>query len=242
LKKTRTNQQNENILLLGFPGNGLIGTFTISYLISHLKMKPIGEISHPELLPTLFVENGEIIGPIRIYKKDNLYAIISDIPIYPEIAYDFVTSIAEYCKKQKISKVIVPSGVNAQDTDRKDVKTYGLATDESLEKMLYENDIAKFIAGTIIGTDATIITTFRNYKIPLLILYTSCHPFFPDPQASIDAITSLAKVLKVQVDTTQIQKRIDYLRIQHRNLMQETIEALQQQEKQLPTKAPPIYR
>lgn len=205
-------------------------------------MKPIGEISHPELLPTLFVENGEIIGPIRIYKKDNLYAIISDIPIYPEIAYDFVASIAEYCKKQKISKVIVPSGVNAQDTDRKDVKTYGLATDESLEKMLYENDIAKFIAGTIIGTDATIITTFRNYKIPLLILYTSCHPFFPDPQASIDAITSLAKVLKVQVDTTQIQKRIDYLRIQHRNLMQETIEALQQQEKQLPTKAPPIYR
>lgn len=220
----------------------MIGTFTISYLISHLAMKVIGEINHPDLPPTLFVENGEIIGPIRIYKKGNLYALISDIPIYPEIAHDFVTSIAEYCLKQKITRVIVPSGVDTQDMDRKDTKTYGLVTDESLEKIMYENDIAKFVAGTIIGTDATVITIFRNYKIPLMILYTSCHPFFPDPQASIFAITSLAKVLKVQVDTTDIQKRIDYLRIQHRNLMQETIEALQQQEKQLPTKVPPIYK
>jgi len=96
------------------------------------------------------------------------------------------------------------------------------------------------LAGSIIGTDATVILTFRNYGIPLLVLYTSCHPFFPDPQAAILAITSLARVLKIQVDTKDIQKRVDYLRIQHRNLMQETLDVLQ--EKQAPSKVPPIYR
>ncbi len=241
LKKVTKQSQNEKSLLLGFPGNGLIGTFTISYLISHLKMKLIGEVNHPDMPPTLFIENGEIFSPIRIYKKDNLYAIISDVPIYPEIAYEFVGSVAEYCLKQKISKVMVPSGVDTESVDSKDIKTYGLVTDESLEKLMYENDIPKFLAGTIIGTDATVINTFRNYKIPLLVLYTSCHPYFPDPQASIYAITSLAKVLKVQVDTSDIQKRIDYLKIQHRNLMQEVLGALQQ-EKQLPSAVPPIYR
>ncbi|MEO9309760.1 MAG: PAC2 family protein [Nitrososphaera sp.] len=240
--KTKNNKNNQTkILLLGFPGNGLIGTFTISYLISHLNMKMTGEISHPELPPTLFVDNGEIISPIRIYKKDNLYAIISDVPIYPEIANEFISSIAEFCRKNRINRVIVPSGVDTQGIDSKDTKTYGLATDPVFDKIMYENDIPKFLSGTIIGNDALVILTFRNYRIPLLMLYTACHPFFPDPQASIHAITSLARVLKIQVDTTEIQKRVDYLKIQHRNLMQETLDILAQQEKQLSTKAPTIY-
>ncbi|MFY9301396.1 MAG: PAC2 family protein [Candidatus Nitrosotenuis sp.] len=241
--KNRTQKKaNGKTLLLGFPGNGLIGTFTISYVISYMQMKMVGDISYPDMPPTVFVENGEIISPVRIYKKDDIYAIISDVPIYPEIANDFVSSIAEFCVKNKIGKVIVPSGVDTQSPDAKDIVTYGLGTDPSLDKIMYENDIPKFIAGSIIGTDATVIMILKNYGIPLLMLYTSCHPFFPDPQASISAITSLAKVLKIQVDTTEIQKRIDYLRIQHRSLMQETLDMLSQHEKQLPSKVPPIYR
>ena len=241
-KGAKTNKKvGEKFLLLGFPGNGLIGTFTISYLIAHLQMKMVGEINHPDMPPTLFVENGEVLSPIRIYRKDNIYAIISDIPVFPEIASDFVASIAEFCLKNKINRVIVPSGVDTQSTDTKDVKTYGLSTDTTFEKIMYENDMPKFVSGSIIGTDATVILTFKNYRIPLLMLYTSCHPFFPDPQASVTAITSLAKLLKIQVDTSDIQKRIDYLKIQHKNLMQETLDALQA-EKQLPSKIPPIYR
>jgi uncharacterized protein len=239
LSKT-VKKKNEKTLILGFPGNGLIGTITISYIISHLQMRVIGEINHSDMPPTLFVENGEIIGPIRIYKKGNLYAIISDIPIYPEISYEFIDSVARYCRAKKITKVLVPSGVDTDVYDGKNIKTYGLATHDSLDKLMYENDISKFLAGSIVGTDATVIIVFRNYRIPLLILYTQCHPYFPDPQASVYAITSLAKVLKVDVDTADIQKRIDYLKIQHRTLMQE-LQTLQQQEKQA-SKAPPIYR
>jgi len=241
-KITPKKSQAERILILGFPGNGLVGTFTLSYIIQHLQMNLVGEINHPDLPPTVFVENGEVVGPIRIHKKDNIYAIISEVPIYSELSYDFTEAVLAFCIKNKINKIIVPSGVDSEYTDKKDIKTYGLATDPSIEKLMYENDIPKFIAGTIIGTDAAIITSFRNKRIPLLVLYTSCHPFFPDPQASIHAVTTLAKILKVKVDTSEIQKRVDYLRIQHRNLMQETLGALYQQEQQLPTKAPPIYR
>lgn len=241
--KTVAKKSSDNrILVLGFPGNGLVGTFTLSYMIQHLKMEIVGEINHPDLPPTVFVDNGEVIGPIRIHKKNSLYAIISEIPIYSELSYDFTEAILAFCIKNKISKVIVPSGVDAQYTDKKDIKTYGLATDPSFENLLYENDIPKFITGTIIGIDAAIITAFRNKHLPLLVLYTSCHPFFPDPQASIHAVTTLAKILKIPVDTIEIQKRVDYLRIQHRNLMQETLDTLYQQEPQLPSKIPPIYR
>ena len=92
--------------------------------------------------------------------------------------------------------------------------------------------------GSIFGTDAAIISVFRKTKIPALVLYAECHPFFPDPKASIIAIVTLAKVLGVKIDTSEIQKKLDRIRIQHRNLMEETLRSLQQKQ----VKIPQIYR
>jgi len=61
LKLTKMGPQ-EKTLLVGFPSNGLIGTFSISYLIHHLKMKCIGDVELPYLPSTLFVEEGEILA------------------------------------------------------------------------------------------------------------------------------------------------------------------------------------
>ena len=233
----------ENILLVGFPSNGLVGTFTISYLVHNLKMEPVGEIEHPDLPPTLFVEDGEILPPIRIYKKNNLFVIMSDLPFDPFIAYDFAQSTLSYCKKNQIKKIIIVSGMESVNRDPKSPKIFGLVTHQSLEKLLYDHGISKFLSGSIFGTDAAMITAFRKSKIPALILYAECHPFFPDPEASVIAITTLAKVLGIKVDTSDIQKKIEWLRIQHRNLMEETIRSLQhQQPEKKPGRAPQIYR
>jgi len=231
----------ENVLLVGFPSNGLVGTFTISYLINNLGMKQIGEIDHPDLPPTLFVEEGEILHPIRIYKQNNIFVIMSDLPFDPYLAHDFAESILKYCKKNTIQKIIIVSGMETINGDPKAPKIYGLVTHQSLEEILYSNQISKFLTGSIFGADAAIISVFRKSKIPTMILYAECHPFFPNPEASIIAITTLAKILNIKVDTIDIQKKMERLRIQHRNLMEETIRTLQQQENQ-PTRAPQIYR
>lgn len=232
---------NNNILLVGFPSNGLVGTFTISYLIHYVKMELIGEIDHHELPPTLFVEDGEIMAPIRIYKKNNIHVIISDLPFEPYIAYDFANSVLEYCRKNEIQQIIIVSGMETINSEPKPTKIYGLVTHQVSEKILYENQIPKFLAGSIFGTDAAMLTVFRKSKFPTLILYAECHPFFPDPEASITAISTVAQILNIKIDTTDIEKRIERLRIQHRNLMEETIKALQQKER-TQSRAPQIYR
>ena len=241
--KKSTKNRNDKVLIVGFPSNGLVGTFTISYLIHIQKMKQIGEIDHPDLPSAFFVENGEILAPIRIYNKDNLYIIISDLPFDPFVAYDFAQSTLGFCKKQKISKIIIVSGLGIIDHVSKKSKIFGLITHPSLEEALYKNEIPKFLSGSIFGTDAAIISVFRKSNIPALVLYAQCHPFFPDLEASIVAITSVAKILNIKVDTTDIQKKIEQLSIQHHNLMEETIKALHQQhEKQPQARAPQIYR
>jgi len=235
----------ENILLVGFPSNGLVGTFTISYLIHYLGMKQIGEIDHPDLPPTLFVEDGTILTPIRIYKKNNIHVIISDIPFDPYAAYSFGDSVLSFCKKNAIQKIIIVSGLETMNQDPKSRKIFGLTTHKSLEETLYTNRIQKFLSGSIFGTDAALISVFRKSTVPALILYAECHPFFPDPEASVNATSSLAKILNIKINTDDIKKRIERLRIQHRNLMEQTIKKLQQQREEsqgIQPKAPQIYK
>ncbi len=241
---TQTN--NENLLVVGFPSNGLVGTFTTSYLIRHLKMEQVGEIDLEDLPPTLFVENGTILPPIRIYKKGNIFAIISDLPMDPYTANDFAAAILDYGKKEKIQKLIFVSGMERVNKQSGEKKIYGLATHRVFEEKLSQHNIQKFVAGSIFGTDAAILSTFRKSDIPALVLYTECHPFFPDPEAAVLAASSLAKILNVEMDTTEIRKRMEHLRIQYRNLMDETMKTLQQLKSQQQTqgaqKTPQIYR
>jgi uncharacterized protein len=230
----------EKTLLVGFPSNGLVGTFSISYLIHHLKMKQIGEIEIPDLPSTLFVEEGEIIAPIRTYNKNNLFVIISDMPFNQYLAEKFALAVHEFCKKNTIKKIIIVSGMETINQKKEDPKIYGLITHSALDNILYNNQISKFLNGSILGTDAAIISVFRKTTIPALVLYAECHPFFPDPEASIIAIVTLAKILNVKIDTHDIKKKIDKLRIQYRDLMEETMRTLQQQEPK--TRTPQIYR
>ena len=231
----------EKTLLVGFPSNGLVGTFSISYLIHYLKMKQIGEIEISDLPPTLFVEGGEILLPIRIYNKNNIFVIISDIPFNEYLASKFAMSVNEFCKKNLIKKVVIISGMETTNQQKNSPKIYGLPTDSVLDKILYKNHIPKFLDGSIFGTDAAMISVFRKTQIPVLILYAVCHPFFPDPEAAISAIITLSKILEIKIDTDDIQNKIERLRIQHRNLMEQTIRSLQQK-KEKQVNPPQIYR
>jgi uncharacterized protein len=232
----------ENTLLVGFPSNGLVGTFSISYLIHHLKMRQMGEIEIPDLPSTLFVERGEILAPIRAYSKNNIFVIISDVPFDQYLAEEFALAVHEFCKENAVKKIVIVSGMETVNRQKETPKIFGLVTHPILESVLYNNQIPKFLDGSIFGTDAAIISVFRKTKIPALVLYAECHPFFPDPESSIIAIVTLAKILEVKVDTKDIQKKIDRLRIQYRNLMEATIRASQQQKQEKQTSVPQIYR
>ena len=204
-------------------------------------MKKIGEIEVPDLPASLFVENGEILAPIRSYKKDNLFVIISDVPFDEYLAEEFALEVHEFCKKNTIKKIIIVSGMETVNQKQEVPKIYGLVTHPVLENILYNNHIPKFLNGSIFGTDAAIISVFRKTKFPTLILYAECHPFFPDPKASIAAIMILAKILDVKIDTSDIQNRMEQLRIQNRNLMEETTRTLQHKNEEHP-RIPHIYR
>ena len=205
-------------------------------------MEIIGEIEHPDLSNIIFIDNGELFGPARIYKKGSLFAVISDVPIDYTLADGFAESIIDFCKKNKIGMIIILSGLQAMGRDLVNLKTYGLVTNERLEKILYENEIPKFLSGMITGPDATILTRLKNSSVPTMMLYTECNFFFPDPEAAINTIKTVSRILKTEIDIAEFKKQIDFLRLQGRQLMEETLTVLRPEKTQAPVTVPPIYK
>ncbi|MFZ1077820.1 MAG: PAC2 family protein [Nitrosotalea sp.] len=229
-----------SILIVGIPGPGLIGTLSVSYLVHSLDMEIVGEIENEDTTPVVFVDNGEIFGPIRIYKKESLYAILSDTPIDYDMASGFSQSLIDFAQKNSIDMILLLGGIPASEKNADDIKTYGLATNAKLDAIMYENEIPKFLSGMIAGPDATILTHLKNSTIPSLILFTQCNFFFPDPESAMHAIETVARIVKRDVDLTEFKKQMNYLRLQGRQLMEETLNVLQPEQE--PQKPPQIYK
>jgi uncharacterized protein len=239
--KPKKLKNTSSVLIIGIPGPGLIGTLSLSYIIHSLNMEIIGEIEHPDISNVIFIDNGNLAGPIRLYKKGSVFAALSDIPIDYIIARGFTESIIDFCKKNKIDMVMVLSGLQAVERNAANLKTYGLVTNERLERILYENEIPKFLSGIIAGPDATILTILKNSSVPTLVLYTECNFFFPDPEAAINTIKTISRILNIEIDITEFKKQIDFLRLQSRQLMEETLTILHP-EKTPTMPAPQIYK
>lgn len=240
IKSLKKIPNQPSVLLVGIPGPGLIGTLSVSYLVHALDMEIVGEIENLDTTPIVFIDGGEIFGPIRIYKSGSLYAVLSDMPIDYDMAVSFVQSLIEFAQKNGIDIIVLPNGIQATEKDPNNIKTFGLSTDERLDAVMYENEIPKFLTGMIAGPDATILTYLKNSSIPSLILFTQCNFFFPDPESAMHSIKTVSSIIKRDVDLTEFKKQMNYLRLQGRQLMEDTLNILQQEKET--QKPPQIYK
>lgn len=240
VKSVKKIPSEPSVLIVGIPGPGLVGTLSVSYLVHALDMEIVGEIENLDTTPVVFIDSGEIFGPIRIYKSGSVYAVLSDMPIDYDMVVSFSQSIVEFAQKNGIDMIILPNGIHAAEKDPNNIKTFGLCTDERLEAVLYDNEIPKFLTGMIAGPDATILTYLKNSPIPTMVLFTQCNFFFPDPESAMNSIKTISGIIKREVDLSEFKKQMNYLRLQGRQLMEETLNILQQEKET--QKPPQIYK
>ena len=94
---------DEKLLVVAFPSVGLVGAFATSYLVTQLQMEDIGELEFAEISSTYVIKNGEIYGPVRIYNKDNVYAILASIPLSSISTYDLIIKSIEFANDSVLS-------------------------------------------------------------------------------------------------------------------------------------------
>ena len=138
---------------------------------------------------------GVINAPVRLYEKDHLAAIISDVPIHPMICYEVANGILDWLTKFGIREVTTIAGIITNEPDK---RVFGVATSRRVLERIEEETIV-LPMGSISGIAASILTECKIRDIPGIGLLGETVNT-PDPRSSAATIEVLNKIYGLELD------------------------------------------
>jgi uncharacterized protein len=204
-------------------------------------MEELGYIDSPKFPPVIIVRSSEVKHPIRIYGRDKFIVVISEIPLIPSVAVQFSKSLLGWVKKLDPELLINITGLPVQNRLQIEKPVVvGLATTKGMTKTLQARSVTLFSDGVLFGPYAAIIKECISHEVPSMTLFAQSHLNFPDPTASIEALSVINNVLDTKIDLKPLRDEAEVIRIKTRELMRQTEGALR--EAKIEGTYPAMYR
>ncbi|MDV0444287.1 proteasome assembly chaperone family protein [Methanorbis rubei] len=217
----------EIILLTGFPGAGLVGSIALQYLVETAGFVHLGNVTSRFLPQISLATNGLAQAPVRLYEKDNYVAILADVPVPPQVSYEFSAAmIAWFSKKTTITDIVVVGGVSSSgETER----VFGVATTpEALEKIKDTTIILPALSITGVSGSLIIEAQLRGIPATGFLVETN---FNVDPRAAIEALKALNSRYGFNVDTAPLMEQADQVEAMMHQLANDVLDQEQSEEK-----------
>jgi len=229
-------------LLIGFPDTGLVGAIAVSYLVEHLRPEEVGYVDSEDLPPIVPIRNGMPKELIRIYEGRGYVTIVSEIPIAPGLVRPFAEALLDWVERKKITDVKCFTGVSEpRRIDIEVPKVFVLATRPEIAEQLAKTiDAELFREGFVTGVHAEILRLGARRHTNVSMLLAQSHLNYPDPGAAAQILTRLPKLIDEHINVQQLLESEEMVRMQLRDLMRRTSEAMVQKSKEM--ELPPVYR
>jgi uncharacterized protein len=185
----------EKTVLIGFPGSGLVGSIALQYLVDQMDFEQIGSITSKYFPPVALMTKGVINVPVRLYEKDHLAAIVSDVPIHPMICYEVANGLMEWLTQYSLQEIVVIAGIITNEPEK---RVFGVATNSRALTRIEDQTII-LPMGSISGIAASILTECKTRGIPGMGLLGETVNT-PDPRASAATIEVLNKIYGLNLD------------------------------------------
>jgi len=230
-------------MICGLPDAGLVGSIAVSHLINELKMEEVGGIeSFRYFPPVAIVHKGEPKPVLRLFIKENILTVISEIPIPTGAIYPLALALIDYAQKKGIDHIISPIGVgvpNRLEIDRP--KVYWIATSKDGAEILEKLNLKKFEEGFLVGPYAVILKECKRRRVSNIVLLAESFLEFPDPAAAAEALKVVANIVGIEVNVQPLIEKAEEIRLKTRELMDHTRRTLTQMKKALEYQLPLTY-
>ncbi|MEM2093885.1 MAG: PAC2 family protein [Candidatus Bathyarchaeia archaeon] len=228
--------------LLGSPDVGLVGAIAVSYVIQTLKMEAVASLDSDILPPLIVIHKGAPQGPFRAYLKNDLAALISEIPVEPHTIAPVARAIVEWVQSKEAEALISISGVPVENRLDIDVpKVYGVGTSPKMLEIFSKGDIEPLEEGFMAGLHAVVMRECLKKGVNNIVLLAQSHLQYPDPGAAASTVTSLNNMINLGVDVKKLLDQEEEIRLKMRELMQRTRRSMSQIPKSSEQEIPMMY-
>jgi predicted ATP-grasp superfamily ATP-dependent carboligase len=117
----------DSLLVVGFPGRGLVGPIVSAYVIEELAMTPVAGLLSAEFPPTVSVRDGVASPPVQFFvsqescgpdgRCDKLLVLNAEIPIEPSQAHAMAEAVLDWAKQRGVRCVVTVEGVELEDEE-----------------------------------------------------------------------------------------------------------------------------
>lgn len=204
------------MLLVGFPTFGLVGSIAASYLTNSLGMKPFGYIAMDELPPTVVMDDGLVMAPIRLYttqtvcgidgKCNQLVVIMSDIQPPLESLTALSRTILDWVEENTVSSTIVLEGhPSKEETDGEPVV---VAMANKSGAGIFEKYNLNRANGMITGFTGAMLLESIGRKAPVVCFVAQAHKEYPDANAAavlLEAVNPLVPLLVIDTKPLRVK-------------------------------------
>lgn len=231
------------IVFEGFPDVGLVGAIAASFMADKLGMREIGYIEADALPPIVSVRNGRILNLVRIYRKDNLLAILSDVPIPASIVKPLSYKIMEWVASKKPKLFITLTGIpepSRINIDKPKVFVLG-STPELTEEAGRIEGVERFKDGFVAGVKGMLLLEGVKRGINTLLVLAQSHFNYPDPGSAAEVVRYVATLLNLEIDVKPLLESAEELKLRLRDLMRRTSQVMQGVQKAKELELPPVY-
>jgi uncharacterized protein len=256
----RSKKLNSPILIAGFPGPGLVGSISTSYIIDKLNMYQIACVESEHIAPGVIYVGGKLRHPFRLYSntEGNVCVLVCEAPIMIQGMYSVLNTVMKWGLDNRVKEVMVLDGIAVEglpdskrtpmilSSDGKSADAANLLHDDNnnnddinlTDKNRRESpDGAPFYANTafIGGIAGGLLSACLSNGIACKALLVLASSGIPDPEGAAILLESVAKTTNDQtlkIDTQQLREQGANVKRRMEEIMRSIREQQQQQQYQ----------
>jgi uncharacterized protein len=237
------------ILIAGFPGAGLIGSISTSYMINKLNMSQIACVDSEFIVPGVIYAQGKLRHPFRLYsnQEGDVCILVCEAPIIIHGMHSVLDTVMKWAVDKDVKEVIVMDGIPTDglpeakrtpiilSSDGTKADAASLIDDmTSIEKNTAQDDDYEngyYMSTAFIGGMAGgILSSCLSNGIASKALLIPAPRGIPDPEGAALLIEELSKITKselLKIDTQQLRKQGVSLKSRMEKIMQSYAEQQQ---------------
>jgi len=230
-------------LILGFPDAGLVGSITVSYMVKSLGMEEVAGIDSKRFFPpATIVIDGNPRPPVRVFKKDEVYTLVSEIPLPPQAYFSLAEMLTYWVRLRGFTFVISVTGIGVPNRLQiSKPKLYWMASDNHGEILATKTGADKFVNGIISGPYSLVLKESIARRVSNVLLLAESFLDFPDPEASSVVIEGLNKMIGLNMSVSDLLKEAEMIKLRMKELMRSTKDTMMKMGKGLEYQGPVIY-
>ncbi len=184
-------------VILGFPGAGMAGSIATEFIVHKLGFEEIGHIRSEKMPAVTIIRKSRPQSPIRIYHRDGMVVLVSDVMVPDELAHEFAAEIVKWVKSKKAKEVVVIGGSQKKEGEKLYIVSW--------KDRYLDEDYDKMKLGFVVGIYGPLMMELMEQGIPGYALLAEAGPG-PDPKAAAKIVRSIARKYGLKLDPAPLEK------------------------------------